>query len=232
MTEKHLGKNESKEMSAEIGCLIVLTGASGAGKDAVMDKLLKCNEIEKLGFKKIVTCTDRLPRLNTDPPEVDGVHYHFVTPEELIRMEKEKELVEPRTQTGTSYKATPKFELERLLAGESLVWRIDPSRAAKVATGEFFNEMFPDHSEILKKNTLVICVYAPKEVISSRRKSRDKEKYDPKEYVERDSQESEHLQILMEKACIVENLDGMLEATVEKSLMLIKNHHVKIKNKN
>jgi len=218
-------------MPAEIGCLIVLTGASGAGKDAVMEKLLKCHEIEKLGFKKIVTCTDRLPRLNTNPPEVDGVHYHFVTPEELIRMEKDLELVEPRTPTGTSYKATPKFELERLITGESLIWRIDPSRAAEVATGKFFDDVFPNHSQILKKHTLVICINAPKEVINSWRKGRDKDKYDPKEYETRDSQESSHLQILLEKAAVIENLDGMLKASVEKSLMLIKNHHAKIKEK-
>jgi guanylate kinase len=222
---------EKKEVPTKIGCLIVITGASGTGKDAVMEKVMECQDIGNLGFCKVVTCTDRPPRLNANPPEVDGIHYHFVTPQELIRMEKANELVEPRTLTGTSYKATPKFEIERLITGENLIWRIDPSRAAKVATGEFFDEMFPDHSEILKKNTLVICVNAPKEVISSRRKSRDKEKYDPKEYEERDNQEFEHLQVLLKKACVIDNLDGMLEQTVSSSLNLVKNHHAKNKNR-
>lgn len=221
---------ERKENLTKIGCLIVITGASGAGKDAVMEKVMECEDLGKLGYCKVVTCTDRPPRLAANPPEVDGIHYHFVSPQELIRMEKENKLVEPRTLTGTSYKATPKFEIERLLAGENLVWRIDPSRAAEVATGKFFEEMFPDHSEILRNHTLVICVNAPKEVIDSRRKSRDKEKYDPKEYEERDNQELRHLQILLEKACVIENLDGKLEQAVDNSLGLIKEHHAKIKN--
>jgi guanylate kinase len=214
----------------EVGCLVVITGASGAGKDAVLEKLMENRDIGTLGFKKIVTCTDRPPRTNTDPPEVDGVHYHFVSPEALIQMEKNRELVEPRTLTGSSHKATPKFEIERVLAGENLIWRIDPSRASEVATGKFFNEVFPENSKVLRKHTLVICVNAPKEMINSRRKARDKEKYDPREYEERDYQELPYLQILLQKASVVENPDGMLDKTVKGSLELIKNHYAKNKN--
>jgi guanylate kinase len=228
--EKQIRNIEGREREIRIGNLVVLTGRSGSGKDAVMDALLANLEIEKLGIKRVVTCTDRPPRTNTNPPEVDGLTYHFVTPEELVRMEKNGELVEPRTNTGTCFKATPKFEIERLLTGEDLIWRIDPSRAAEVATGEFFDKVFPKHSEILKNHTLTICIVASTETIESWRKGRDKDKYNPKEYEERDTQELPHLKTLHKYACVVENFDGKLDHTVAESLTLIQGHHAKIKN--
>ena len=108
------------------GFLLVISGASGAGKDAVMASLLEHPAVKTLNLKKVVTCTDRVPR----PGEIHKVHYHFVTNEKLQEMAKNGELVEEITLTGSSNKATPKSEIERLLNGEDLVWRIDPSRAA------------------------------------------------------------------------------------------------------
>jgi guanylate kinase len=212
---------------SNVGFLLIITGASGAGKDSVMLELLKHPSIKTLNLKKVVTCTDRLPR----PGETHGIDYHFVSHETLTEMDKSGELVEEITLTGSSSKATPKSEIERLLKGEDLVWRIDPSRAAEVATGNFFKKHFPRYSEILQEQTVILCITAPKEDITKRRRVRDGKTYSPKEYSARDEQELPHLQILREKAAVIDNLEGHLEETVNLAVNLTKSHYEKIKNK-
>lgn len=52
--------------------VVVLHGPSGVGKDTVIDELRK-----RCGVHRATSTTSRLPRKG----EVDGIHYHFVTPE-------------------------------------------------------------------------------------------------------------------------------------------------------
>ena len=210
----------------EIGVLIIFTGASGAGKDSVMDEFLKNPLVQKFNLKKVVTCTDRPPR----PGETDGIQYHFVSSAQLQKMAKDDELVEPITKYGTSNKATPKIEIERLLAGENLVWRIDPSRAAEVASGKFFQRIFPEKAHLLQSHTIVFFVTAPKEVIAERRKRRDLDKYDPAEYKVRDDQDQIYLDILQKKATLIENLDSRLDETVDLAVKFAVDTYDKIKN--
>ncbi len=198
----------------KIGVLIIITGASGAGKDAVMDNFLKSPDIRRLNLQKVVTCTDRPPR----PGEVDGVNYHFLTPAKLKELDANGELVEPITQTGTSNKATPKSEIERLLNAENLVWRIDPSRAAEIASGNFFDHLFPEYAAEMQKHTLVLFITAPKSVIDDRRKSRDGKNYKPSEYAARDEQEKPYLEVLQKFATPIQNLDGRLNEAVSESV--------------
>ena len=60
------------------GKLFVISGASGVGKGTVLELMMK--ERPELAFS--VSATTRDPR----PGEVDGKHYHFVTPEQFERM--------------------------------------------------------------------------------------------------------------------------------------------------
>lgn len=209
-----------------IGTLVIFTGASGAGKDSVMDKFLERSVVQKLNLKKIVTCTDRPPR----PGELDGIQYHFVSSTRLQEMADGGELVEPITQTGTSNKATPKSEIERLLMGENLVWRIDPSRAAEIALGGFFQKLFPAKAQTLQEHTIILFVTAPKEVIRERRKRRDLDRYNPAEYRAREDQEKPYLEILKEKAISIENPDGKLEKAVDLAVESVIHFNDKIKN--
>lgn len=192
------------------GILVVITGASGAGKDSVMEGFLKDPRIKEINLKQVVTCNDRQPR----PGEIDGVQYHFISNQKLKEMESCNELVEPITLTGTSNKATPKSEIERLFTGENLIWRIDPSRAAEVASGDFFKKIFSNNAEEFQNHTLVLFVTAPKSEIETRRKTRDSDKYQPIEYEARDNQEKPFLEILANTAIPIQNLDGKLNEAI------------------
>jgi len=79
-------------VTTEPPVLLVLAGPAGSGKSTLCDRLVK----EIPGFARVVTTTTRAPR----PGEVDGVHYHFLTPEqfdELITPEAVCRLGLPRT---------------------------------------------------------------------------------------------------------------------------------------
>jgi guanylate kinase len=225
--EINKGIGERKEELTKVGFLLVISGASGAGKDTVMAKLIDHPSIKALNLKKVVTCTDRSPREG----EKRDIDYHFLSGKELDGMSKRGELVEEITLTGSSRKATSRSEIERLINGEDLVWRIDPSRAAEVATGIFFQRLFGVSAPVLQKNTLVLCITAAKDVIKTRRKHRDGERYDAHEYKVRDEQEAPHLRILAEKAVLIECIEGKLEEVVNSAAKIIVNQHAKIKNK-
>ncbi|MFA6285872.1 MAG: guanylate kinase [Opitutaceae bacterium] len=55
--------------------LLVLAGPAGSGKTTLCERMVA----EIPGFERVVTTTTRAPR----PGEVNGVHYHFFSPEEF-----------------------------------------------------------------------------------------------------------------------------------------------------
>jgi len=132
------------------------------------------------------------------------------------------ELVEKPQPTGSSRKGTPKKELLCVLSGESLVWRIDPYLASKVASGEFFEEQFPDDTgRKLKELTKVFCISSPKEILEQRRKNRDKELYNPSEYLLRDEQEKPVLEKLRQTSIVIENREGLLDSTIDEIVRIV-----------
>ena len=61
--------------SAPPPVLLVVAGPAGSGKTTLCERLVQ----EAPEFSKVVTTTTRPPR----PGELDGVHYHFLTPEQF-----------------------------------------------------------------------------------------------------------------------------------------------------
>ncbi len=59
----------------ERAVLLVLAGPAGSGKTTLCERIVS----EIPSFSRVITATTRSPR----PGEIDGVHYHFLTPEKF-----------------------------------------------------------------------------------------------------------------------------------------------------
>ncbi len=104
--------------------LVVLSGPSGVGKDAVMARMKE----RGVAMHYTVTATTRPRR----PNEVDGQDYYFLSTPEFQRLIAEDELLEWALVYG-DYKGVPKQQVrEALQAGRDVVMRIDVQGAATV----------------------------------------------------------------------------------------------------
>jgi guanylate kinase len=98
--------------------LLVLAGPAGSGKTTLCDRVVR----EIPGFSRVITATTRPPR----PGEVDGVHYHFLTPDVFdarvaARAFLEWAWVHKKHRYGTLASSV----LEPLAAGRSLIINVD-----------------------------------------------------------------------------------------------------------
>jgi guanylate kinase len=75
--------------------LIIFAGITSAGKNTIMNELLKTGE-----YHDIVTSTTRLPRENDGVMEIDGQDYHFLTMEEAMKRLKNREYLEAANVHG------------------------------------------------------------------------------------------------------------------------------------
>jgi guanylate kinase len=110
--------------------LIVISGPSGVGKDAVL------KEITKRGMPMhfVVTMTSRKPR----DGEVDGKDYFFVSREKFEALIQQGEFIE-YALVYNEYKGIPKSQIEKaLLSGKDVVLRVDVQGAATV------RELYPE----------------------------------------------------------------------------------------
>jgi len=104
--------------------LIVISGPSGVGKDAVIQHMKE----RHLDFHFVITLASRLPR----PGEVDGVDYFFVTKEQFEAMVQADEFLEYAWVYG-EYKGIPKSQVRQAVAsGKDIVMRLDVQGAATI----------------------------------------------------------------------------------------------------
>ncbi|KAI4317726.1 hypothetical protein L6164_025573 [Bauhinia variegata] len=97
--------------------ILVISGSSGVGKDAVIKKLREARE----GLHFVVTVTSRAKR----PGEVDGKDYYFVSKEEFLSMVEKDELLEYALVYG-DYKGIPKQQIREYMGkGYDIVLRVD-----------------------------------------------------------------------------------------------------------
>ncbi len=117
-------RNETPS-SASRGCLIVISGPSGAGKTSICKALME----QLPGAVWSVSVTTRPPRSG----EVDGQSYRFVTAVEFERMRTAGELLESAEYVGHRY-GTPRQPVEAALAaGKNMVMEIDVQGGMQVA---------------------------------------------------------------------------------------------------
>jgi len=108
--------------TAQNNLLIVLSGPSGVGKDAVLKKM---KELE-LPFHYIVTATTRHGRVT----ETHGVDYYFLSKDKFQSMREKGELIEWAEVYGNYY-GVPKEQISRALSRrKDAILKVDVQGAA------------------------------------------------------------------------------------------------------
>lgn len=103
---------------------LVLSGPSGAGKDAVLNKMKHSGR----DLYHAVTVTTRPPRSG----EKDGVDYHFVSVEKFRKMVEDKELLE-WAKVYENYYGVPQREMRQALEkGRDVIVKVDTQGAASI----------------------------------------------------------------------------------------------------
>lgn len=104
--------------------LIVISGPSGVGKDATLDRMKKAG----LPYHYVLTATTRPKR----PGEKDGIDYWFVSEDKFHQMVEKNQLLEWAKVYGNYY-GVPKREIkEALKQGLDTVVKVDVQGAATI----------------------------------------------------------------------------------------------------
>jgi len=104
--------------------MIVISGPSGVGKDAVLRALKKSDR----PIYHVVTVNTRSPR----PGEKEGVDYFFVKREKFETMINQDAFIE-YSNVYEDYKGVPKAQIRKALAsGKDVVLRLDVQGAEKI----------------------------------------------------------------------------------------------------
>jgi guanylate kinase len=102
---------------AHRGIMLVVSSPSGAGKTTLTRNLLE--EEDNISLSTSVTTRDRRGS------EIDGVHYHFISPRQFEQMRDADDLLE-WAQVHGNYYGTPREPVERALAkGQDVLFDID-----------------------------------------------------------------------------------------------------------
>jgi guanylate kinase len=106
--------------------LVVLSGPSGVGKTTITKALLE----QGWPGHVLVTATTRRPREG----EIDGVHYHFRTPQQFQQLIDRNDLLEYAQVHGNWYGVPAEPVRQQLAAGRDVVLTIDPQGAQTIRT--------------------------------------------------------------------------------------------------
>jgi len=112
------------EYARDGGLLVVLSGPSGVGKDAVLSEFVRiCPEV-----KRCVATTTRAKRA----AEVDGVDYNFVTVEEFERRREQDGFLEWAVYCGNMYGTPREWVREQTAQGTDVILKIEVQGGCKV----------------------------------------------------------------------------------------------------
>lgn len=196
-------------MKKNKGVFIVISGSSTSGKDTVKYKLLE----KYPNLHKIITTTTREPRHG----EIDGEDLHFVTVEEFKKMESGGKFIETVEYAGNFYGTTKKSILEAL--DKDVIWRIDPSMAAKVR--DMIKESFDkETSQKLLEKLIVIYLHIPLETTRERLEKRNVSQEEIDIRIEQDKTFWEQYKNMYDY--VIENKEGQLNNTMESIEKLLK----------
>ena len=182
------------------GRLIVLSGPSGAGKDAVLAELARVYP----NVRRCVTTTTRARR----DSEQDGVDYHFVSVEEFRKRAEEDGFLEYAEVHGHLYGTPRRWIEEHLGRGEDVVLKIDVQGAMSV-------------KRAMPRAVLVFLVPPSLEELERRLRSRDTES--DEDVARRLSNAREELEQISHYDYIVEN-DSLPEAAEQLKAVIVAEH--------
>jgi len=185
--------------------LIVISGASGSGKDSVVRALLERSRTQTSPFYFVVTATSR-PKRKT---EVDGVDYVFVSHEAFQSMIANGELIEYAVVYG-QYKGVPTRHLDQALKamdhGQDVLMRLDVQGARTI------RQMHPE--------ALLIFISIPsQQKLLERLRQRSTES--PEQLQIRLRTAQQETEQISEFDYVVPNADGCLDQTVDIILSII-----------
>ena len=117
-------ENQTPLNLPERSLLLVLSGPSGTGKDAVLSRMKEAG----YPLEYIVTVTTRPKR----PGEKNNIDYHFVPPEKFQELIKNNELLEWANVYGNWY-GVPKQPIKQALdKGQDVIVKVDTQGAATI----------------------------------------------------------------------------------------------------
>jgi guanylate kinase len=188
--------------------LIVISGPSGAGKDAVVQRMKE----RGLPFHFVVTATTRPQR----PNEVEGRDYFFVSKEEFARMIEKDELFEYAIVYG-DYKGNSKQQVrEALASGSDVVMRLDVQGAETVR-------------KLVPEALLIFITTDSEEELVSRLKQRKTETDDS--LAIRIATARKELQRMGAFDYVIVNHDFLLDHTVDIVRAIIDSEHHRVKQR-
>ncbi|XP_057844440.2 guanylate kinase 3, chloroplastic [Cryptomeria japonica] len=186
--------------------VIVISGPSGVGKDAVIKRL---QQVRK-GIHFVVTATTRAMR----PGEIDGKDYYFVSKDEFQSMIDKNELLEHALVYG-DYKGIPKQQIRDFMSmGNDIVLRVDVQGAATLRS-------------ILGNGAVYIFLVAESEMSLVKRLI-DRKTETMEKLVVRISTSREEVNRMTEFDYAVVNAEGQLKKTVNLILSIIDAEKAKV----
>ena len=138
--------------------LLVLAGPAGSGKSTLCERIVR----EVPGFVRVITTTTRAPR----PGEINGVHYHFLTPEQFDAKIAADEFLEWAWVHGERrYGTLAASVLEPLKRGQSLAINLDVQGVASLREAA-------EHSIVLQRAMATIFILLDHEQLVARIRDR------------------------------------------------------------
>jgi len=186
--------------------LVVISGPSGVGKDAVLKSLQK----RDLSLHFVVTMTSRPPR----DGEVDGVDYWFVTKEKFEALVRQGEFLE-YALVYNDYKGIPKSQIRQAMESKrDVILRVD------VQGAQTLRRICPDA-------LLIFLIPTDKQEWFERLRNRKTETQESLEIrLNTAKQELEHLPNF---DYVVVNAQDHLEETVDAITAIIQAEHHRVK---
>ncbi|HWQ84108.1 MAG TPA: guanylate kinase [Anaerolineales bacterium] len=203
MTDNNLAKYLVQEP-----LLIVISGPSGVGKDAVI-KGMKDRQVE---FHFVVTATTRAPR----PGEVEGKDYIFVSSGHFAEMINRNELLEYAV-VYNDFKGVPKEQVRLALeSGKDVIMRVDVQGAARI------RELIPD-------TLLIFLTTQDEDELVKRLESRHTDTTTDRAL--RIASARQEFKRIPEYDYIVVNRDGELDGAIDTILAIITAEHHRVEQR-